>query len=833
MPLTPAAARSLVFSAGVAAVARSDPRVPEATRDLLLTSATTDADAFDPAARDALRRLAGALVRPNASASTGVWDAWIAMLDRLTSDRAHARLRQRITLETIEMLLLGSTPPSRDRAALHAAERLAGRAGFDSTRAPVARARFLAWIDDPRVASIDLAILMRTLALPEFASIELSPSAAAAERELLRRRLAASWGMSDGPAPRERLAGSWRDARESLRSLSGDDPLDRLRRSVALARLLSAAESAWRGEIERAAEALSVATTLPPFAEGDIERGAGSPGDGRWTVEYHTVRRNGELALEAVDRAASRTLGPIDARALAKVALFGSPPAVRRRAQEVAATKLDNVHLLEGVLEQLPRAPRTPRVAELIDTLATTQTGDPRADGWMLRARRALVDRLLVALDPRDALANVDELAREIRDALAPPQQQAGAARESVAAAAAEIADRLLSEAASLGVAASLEAEEARRRRDGRRRVASGPIQLAVAETTALAEALAALAAAERPARAAEARRRIADLATLQRRAASSVEQLEAALAAAVELWALRLEFSLPPATTRAPALPLRAMMTALTLTAAPHDLAGAPLEARLAALDPAQPAKYLHLAEEVAYETPSRDGITLARRLALLAMQLGVESDSHVAASAALLLADLSPDEEQRAWLRALADTLGASAGLLRWNASPRKSFDTRLAAAEVLGLSRAEENRRAMDRFEQPAVRDALASIAAGLPGGLVGLSHRLERAPSCPECKNDRVIRSSRDSSELVLCYTCRGLPRPFISDADLVTHLRLEQYLLGGFEDWSAEITARGIEPLRDLTLPEAAAYYNVDINKTIYMAGAWRAPDSSP
>jgi hypothetical protein len=444
-----------------------------------------------------------------------------------------------------------------------------------------------------------------------------------------------------------------------------------------------------------------------------------------------------------------------------------------------------------------------------------------------------MVDRLLVALDPHDALANVNELTREICDALSPPQRRGGAAPVSVSAAAASIAERLLSEAASLGVAASLEAEEARRRRDGRRRVATGPIQLAVAETTAIAEALAALAAAERPARAAEAERRLNDLATLQRRAESSLEQLEAALAAAVDLWAIRLEFDLRPTTARLAPPSLGAILAMHALAALPAELDGSRLDARLESLEPNDPESYLRLAEEVAYETPTREGTDLARRLALLAMKLGAESDSRAAASAAILLADLSPDAEQRAWLRALADSLGASAGLLRWNASPRESFATRLAAAEVLGLSRAEENRRAMDRFEQPDVRDALAAIAPGLPDGLVGITHRIQHAPSCPECKNERVIRSSRDPSELVLCYTCRGLPRPYISAEDLVAHLRLEQHLLGGRGDWSAEIAARGLEPLRDLTLAEAAAFYGVDLNKTVFRGGAWRAPQAAP
>jgi hypothetical protein len=274
-------------------------------------------------------------------------------------------------------------------------------------------------------------------------------------------------------------------------------------------------------------------------------------------------------------------------------------------------------------------------------------------------------------------------------------------------------------------------------------------------------------------------------------------------------------------------------LLATMAIASAPESLTGAALESRLAALEPDQPEAYLRLAEELAYEASSRESTQLARRLALLAMSLADPDRSPVPASAALLLADLSPDAERRGWLRALADSLGASAGLLRWNVGPRESFEARLAAAEVLGLARAEENREAMDRFEQPAVHAALETVAVALPGGLDALAHRLEHAPSCPECKNERVVRSSRDPTEYVLCYTCRGLPRPYISDQALVAHLRAERYLLGEEHDWAVAIAARGLEPLRDLTLAEAAAFYGVDLSETIYRSGRWRAPGEAP
>jgi len=829
-PPTPSSARALVWSAALRAQLAADSSLSPTVTDALnaSTPASESERTFAGGGRSALGVLAIEASR-TPDVEPAFWDAWVEMLDTLSEGRALARERQAIALGTLETLLLSPAPPSRSRASLHAVEVLLPRAGLAGTRAATARTRLLAWIDDPRVASIDLAVLMRAASLPELASRELSPSASADARGQLRDSLMREWGMSVPASPAQRLEEAWTRAQRSLARSSDDTPTEMLTRAVGNARLVGAASLAWEGQTIAADDRIEMATDVD-LRRLEDNRGVTPSSDGRWTVEYHSVRRNAESALEAVERVGRlSTLGPIDARTLARLAYLGSPPPVRVRAQGFTTDRADEINVVEALLEQLPRAPRTPRVGEMLSTVTGVSLGSPRDEAWMLRARRALVDRLLGLLDPEDAPARAGQLAMHLRDALSGAASAGIAPPDTPAAALADVADALLRETVGMGVATSLDAEEIRRRREGRRRVAEGPLQRSVAEALALAETLGVLAQGERPQRAGETRAILDDLSLRQRRATNVFEQLDAALGAAARLWGVRLGYA-SDATAWAPAtfLTPRAVVVAGAI-AAPS----VPDDERLAALDPSDPASYLRLAEEIAYEARSGTDNALARRLALLSAHLaaGDPESSRVASSACVLLADLSTDAQRRNWLRALADSFGARDGLLLWRVERSRDFSARLAAAETLGLARAEENRRAAERYERSEVRAVLREYAHAIPGGLDTLEHRITHAPSCPECKNERVVRSPSDPSAWVLCHTCRGAPSPPVDRDLLIRALRVERAMLGEGDDWGIDYVARAGAPLRDLTLEEAAQHYGVDLTRSVYRAGSWERPAS--
>jgi len=827
-PPTPASARAAVWAGGARALLLNDSSLPTEVGEALQAAAPAAGNerTFEGGARAALRTLAVDASR-TPDTDPAVWERWVEMLDLLTSGRALARERQALALEALETVLLAPAPPSRSRASLEGVELLLPRAELSGTRAAVARTRLVAWLDDPRIAPIDLAILMRAAQQPELASRELSPSASADARALLRDELLRTWGMSAPASPGERVAERWARTEREVFRMAGATSSERLARSVASARMIGAAALAWEGEAIRAEEALSNAAAIT-LRSPRAAREHAPPSDGRWTVEYHSQRRNAERAMEAIDRADTTSdMGPIDARTLARLAFLGSPPPVRVRAQEIVSVRAGEINVVEALLEYLPRAPRTPRVGELVELVSGVPVGSPRDDGWMLRARRALVERLLRMLDPDDAPARADALAGLLRDALGGAPSAGVTPPADPAEAIADVTDALFKNAAGLGVASSLDADEARRRRDGRRRVADGPIQRTVAEALALADVLGVLVESERPARASEARAILRDLTLRQRRATDAFDQLDAALGAGVRLWGLRLGHT-PAGTASAPG---RAPMSVLPMNALPAALSMATLpdrDARLDALDPNDPSSYLRLAEMVAYEAQTPADLALARRLALLAAWLAEADARHarVASSACLLLADLSTDAQRRHWLRALADSFGARDGLLGWRVERTRDYSARLAAAEVLGLVRAEDNRRAGERYENADVRRALGEYAHAIPGGLQMIEHRITHAPSCPECKNERVVRSSSNPNDWVLCHTCRGRLSPVVERSHLVLSLRVERALLGEGDDWSVAIVAQEGAPLRDLTLEEAAEHYGVDLSRPVYRDGRW-------
>jgi len=289
-----------VWSAGVVAVLAADPGIPEPTREIF-QSRPAAGGGFSAGARSGLGDTARGMARAAIEPAEDAWPAWTAALDRVYTGRALAGPKQSVVLGAIEEIMLGPLPPSRAGTSLAAVTALTGRAGWVGPRAPAARARFLGWLDDPRVSSIDLSILMRLSGVPEFAAPELSPSASPEARSVRRDGLARAWGMAVAPAPRERLGGDWARASAAAASLAGTDPIGRLARCVALARMLGAAQLVWAGKIGPATEELRrVTAPVPTVPPARASRVAGT--DGRWTIEYHTVRRSGEGALAALDR---------------------------------------------------------------------------------------------------------------------------------------------------------------------------------------------------------------------------------------------------------------------------------------------------------------------------------------------------------------------------------------------------------------------------------------------------------------------------------------------------------------------------------------------------
>jgi hypothetical protein len=290
---------------------------------------------------------------------------------------------------------------------------------------------------------------------------------------------------------------------------------------------------------------------------------------------------------------------------------------------------------------------------------------------------------------------------------------------------------------------------------------------------------------------------------------------------------ALALVLALPGVALRAPTSALGRALPELNV------------DARLASLAPDKPEDYVRLAEEMAQEAHLREARDLARTLYVLGFELdrARPAGGVLARRAALGLGELTRRTDERAWLRAVAESVGgagvpAGAGEQAETIAPPLGPDR--AAVDLctaMGLARAGEGRRARALLDKPGVRELLAEYAEVLGGGGFspgegGVDDLLGRWP-CPTCRNRRVVQQGQNGK---LCPTCDGTPGPDLSPEQKLAQLRAESLFLRGVHgSWAAQsLTDRGLA-LRDPRPEDLANRYRVDAGATVWRDGAWQKP----
>lgn len=249
----------------------------------------------------------------------------------------------------------------------------------------------------------------------------------------------------------------------------------------------------------------------------------------------------------------------------------------------------------------------------------------------------------------------------------------------------------------------------------------------------------------------------------------------------------------------------------------------------------------YFLLGEDVAGESDDRPARDLARHLFVLAYELNQRGDAAtrsttLAPSVCLALASIARRDEERRWLRSLAQSMSEPIGYgptdipLALANDQTAPSDVCLDAASVLGLCRGGDARRAESLLEKPGVYELLkqVDVSRGTPFSIESFIERSRREwQSCPQCRNRRAVPSGGKAGELVVCDTCRGTPGVRLGQLELVYQLRLESALLAGTQrSWAAQIITDAGAPLRDLDASELAATYDVDAEKPYWRAGAW-------
>jgi hypothetical protein len=473
---------------------------------------------------------------------------------------ADAAQRMRLQLTALEVLLVHGPEPNANRSVAAVVGELTGRMTWRAS--DESRKWLLRWFADARISNADLNAVTSVLATKSAAegvdlTMVLSTSAAQSVRADLRERYATVWSLQDAVS-RDDLVAQWvTEARQAITEshLQGDE-LGELASAALLSRLNEAAYWHWRGDANEASVVLTglrgpVELALAGSGGGRTGQITQDLSDGAWGERYLAARQNIKFRRELLFELESRQqIGPIDAEVLAGEALLGSPNEIRARAQEVALRFASDGAMINAVLERLPRAPLVAGTGSFMEGIVGANLPPVRDAEWGIRARRALVERLLEAVADESPMARIDRLGRVLRtsyrsmaaqaplsgDERVQDNQPAGA----VSAGQLWRAWRASADTAVPSMSAPLALEQIERRRSGRQGQAQGMVQEFAAEQVSLAELLAYLVAAEQPGRMDDIRLVLSDMNSERRRAKHISRQLNAAERAMSQLWLIR-----------------------------------------------------------------------------------------------------------------------------------------------------------------------------------------------------------------------------------------------------------------------------------------------------
>lgn len=525
---------------------------------------------FEAGALAALRRIPERLLAgkpPDAKQNAGrkpdeLIRPWIDAVSSTVGNDAD--LKERMLVDALQRILTVSAEPSDDQRVFDAVQTLVTEIKW--RKGGPARSRLLDWFKDPRVSMQDLQVVTGALASRSSAEgvdamMVLSVGAAPSDRQRLRGAYAKAWGIAESVGE-DKAAAEWlRTGKQELaRSTEKLRAPDLLAEAVTLARLNEAAARLWRGESDKAAEIVSGVAQLPEGTYMTVTIPArkamsqGAEGDGQWTVSYLSLGRNAALRQDKLTQMEKYTLsiGPVDAEELMYLACYESPADLRATAQRAVIKLANEAPIVNAALEILPRAPRYASVGSVFEQVAHRRLPRPTDASWELEARRALAARLLELLAAAGEDAKIDGLSLAMFDAYtvraggiglgeADSTGESGATRGAEAAADLCRTWRAAAEAVAPNDYAPISLDVIDRRRQGRIRLAQGPVQAFAAQQVTTAELMAYVVSAEHPRLAAQTKSIMDEMADARRRSSHIFEQMVYTERAMLRLWQLRI----------------------------------------------------------------------------------------------------------------------------------------------------------------------------------------------------------------------------------------------------------------------------------------------------
>lgn len=501
------------------------------------------------------------------------WSAWREAARLVTGSDDNAL--DRLLLTGLETILADGPEPPQDYGLGEVVHDLVLQMSWRKDAA--ARRWLIASFSSTELSGADLAEVTRTLASNSGAEgvdskMVLAINADDKDRMELRDAYASAWGMSD-PARRDEMLVAWRDqvamAEQPLRIDSRADQhhVAALGAAVTKARLNLAATMIWAGLIDEPALILkdpsSLATALVSQANSAttpqrIDEGGT---DGSWAVQYLVAEQRVPERLKLLSELAksNRPLGQVDAEVVVSEAVRGTPESVRSAARDVLDHWAETPPVLYALLEESYRIPKTRSNSQLVASITLGRIPSLRDPEWYAAVRRSLVEKLLQAIAARGPEKAIDLLRDELMSTCASRAKPSEAAMGSDSAAPTlpSVRKRSTTEDPIVDLLAQWRRtaepmlatgkephtlDEIDRRMASRLSLSSGPVQEFAARHLAVAETMAYVVFIEQPGHSVEVKKVMEALATDRRKSEHVLDQIDAAEAAMLRLWRIRME---------------------------------------------------------------------------------------------------------------------------------------------------------------------------------------------------------------------------------------------------------------------------------------------------
>ncbi|NNF43968.1 MAG: hypothetical protein HKN62_13175, partial [Phycisphaerales bacterium] len=497
------------------------------------------------------------------------WEMWLAAQRELGGTRRH----QAALLDAVDALLASSSDLSRPGPAVNAVGRLIGHLDFttsvtvrDGVRALFDRAERIGdedlWVFTSLLAaSGEVGWFSESLVLPEQAGPRF--------RNRIRDRILDRWpeaaeaasgseGERRGIAVDAATARRWASLHGQVDTTTlGRDDESLMIRLLVEAKLNQVAALMTQRRVDEAnAELDEVEDLLAGGVRGDAAaspRSARSaPGaDGEWAASYTEARRNPAEKtkwLSILRRRGGGDLGPVDAELFVREVYRGSPQEVRDLARTIVADQFAHGRTVAmEMLDQFPSSPRNEAISVTLQRYTGTVLPLAAGEAWRAQTRLALTEHALGLLQV--AVPVVDVAAGELRSVYgeraeilsnAPvPAMALRTPQEAIVHLADAWRDRVQLVIARRPTPTDLPGLD--RRRLTRGRLATDPLQRAVADLLSVLDCLAYVTVAEQPGRREEALAVLAESARRRRMATHVIAQAIAAERAMGRLWLLRL----------------------------------------------------------------------------------------------------------------------------------------------------------------------------------------------------------------------------------------------------------------------------------------------------